>query len=70
MINPQSPSLLNKLIGKIIDRVYVSTAHGEVLTIYFTDNTYINICSTFGLHDKSIKSDRNNIYVSINGEIV
>lgn len=69
MINHHSP-LLNTLIGKTIKEVFVSTSHGEVLTIYFTDNTYINICSTFSLEDTSIIPDEHDIFVDVNGEVI
>lgn len=69
MKNHNSP-LLELLHGKTIKSHHVSNSHGEVITLYFTDGTELSVCSTFGLMDKSIVPDQNDIYVTINDQVI
>lgn len=69
MTNENDPRLKG-LIGKTIDWVHLSNSHGENLQLSFTDGTRLDVCSTYGLLDKTVKYERDDIYVSINGEKV
>ena len=54
------------LCGKKVVRVEVHNSHGEVLELWFENGTVLNVCSTHGICDKSVKDDPNDIYVSLN----
>lgn len=69
MKNPHS-SLLQTLIGKTIANVDVSTSHGEVLSLTFSDGTQLDICTTNGLVDKTVTPDPDTLYVTIDRKAV
>lgn len=61
-------SKLDTLCGKTVMVAEAHFAHGEVIELTFDDGTRLHVCSTYGLQDKTIKPDTNDIYVSLNGE--
>jgi hypothetical protein len=63
-------SLLNSLHGKTIKSHHVSNSHGEVLHLYFTDDTELHISSTYGLIDDSIVPNEHDIHVMINDVVI
>lgn len=57
---------LHTLIGKKVQKVSVSTAHGDVLEIVFADGTSLGVCTTHGLTDESVEDDPNDLYITLN----
>jgi hypothetical protein len=59
----KSPKL-RMLRGKTVYNVEVSTAHGELLELTFTDGTTLVVCSVVGT-DMEKTANRDDIYVSV-----
>jgi hypothetical protein len=62
-------NLLKKLIGKEINDVNVSTAHGDVLEIC-AGNSVLKVCTTYNLNDASVTPDQNDLYITLNNTVI
>lgn len=58
--------LLNQVLAKRVTNVKLHTAHGDVLEITFDDGTTLGVSTTYGLMDKTIEPDVNDLYITIN----
>ena len=62
---------LKSLAGKTVKSVKVHNAHGEVLSLLFTDHTTLIVCSTHGLSvEHGVADDPNDIAVFVDGVAV
>lgn len=67
MVNSHNP-LLQNLIGKTISCVKVNTAHGEVLTVEFTDGSNLDICTYDPITVRKGLRQADDLYVGLNGQ--
>ena len=58
-------ALVNGILGQQLVAVEVHDSHGEVLELIFENGRQLSVCSTHGICDKSVKDNRDHIYVSL-----
>ena len=55
------------LVGKTISHVHLSNSHGDIVQIWFSDGTKLDICSYQGTAEQK-NHGLEELYVSVDGE--
>lgn len=62
--------VLQTFVGKRIEKIHLSTSHGDVLEVQFEDGSTIAVCTTKDLVHNNVEFDPDDLFITANDQPV